>query len=141
MTIKLDTEGIRYIGIFESLTGAGVRDCILDNDRVIMVVKKGDMGLAIGKGGANINKVKRVLKKNIEVVEHSTDIKEFIENLLRPAMVKSVELLRTKNNKCYAYVEVQSKDKGIAIGKNGEKIKRVKLLVKRNQDIDNVIIK
>ena len=141
MTVKLDTEGIRYIGVFESLTGAGVKDCILDNDRVIMVVKKGDMGLAIGKGGSNINKVKKLLKKNIEVVEHSSDIKEFIENLLRPAVVKNVELLTTKDNKCYAYVEVSNKDKGIAIGKNGEKIKRVKLLVKRNQNIDNVIIK
>ncbi len=141
MTVKLDTEGIRYIGVFESLTGAGVKDCILDNDRVIMVVKKGDMGLAIGKGGSNINKVKKLLKKKIEVVEHSSDIKEFIENLLRPAVVKNVELLTTKDNKCYAYVEVSSKDKGIAIGKNGEKIKRVKLLVKRNQNIDNVIIK
>ena len=141
MTVKLDTEGIRCIGVFESLTGAGVKDCILDNDRVIMVVKKGDMGLAIGKGGSNINKVKKLLKKKIEVVEHSSDIKEFIENLLRPAVVKNVELLTTKDNKCYAYVEVSSKDKGIAIGKNGEKIKRVKLLVKRNQNIDNVIIK
>ncbi len=141
MTVKLDTEGIRYIGIFESLTGADVKDCILENDRVIMVVKKGDMGLAIGKGGANISKVKKLLKKEIEVIEHSTDVREFIANLLRPAKVKRVELSTTKDNKRYAYVEVPSKDKGIAIGKNGEKIKRVKILMKRNQDIDNVIIK
>lgn len=141
MTVKLDTEGIRCIGIFESLTGAGVKDCVVDNEanKVIMVVKKGDMGLAIGKEGSNINKVKRLLKKEIELVEHSSDIKEFIENLFRPAYVKSVELL-TKNDKSCAYVEIFNKDKGIAIGKNGEKIKRVKLLVKRNQDIDNVII-
>ncbi len=139
--MKLDTEGIRCIGIFESLTGAGVKDCVVDNEanKVIMVVKKGDMGLAIGKEGSNINKVKRLLKKEIELVEHSSDIKEFIENLFRPAYVKSVELL-TKNDKSCAYVEIFNKDKGIAIGKNGEKIKRVKLLVKRNQDIDNVII-
>jgi len=141
LTVKLDTEGIRCIGIFESLTGAGVKDCVVDNEanKVIMVVKKGDMGLAIGKEGSNINKVKRLLKKEIELVEHSSDIKEFIENLFRPAYVKSVELL-TKNDKSCAYVEIFNKDKGIAIGKNGEKIKRVKLLVKRNQDIDNVII-
>ena len=142
MTVKLDTEGIRCIGVFESLTGAGVKDCVVDNEenKVIMVVKKGDMGLAIGKDGSNINKVKRLLRKEIELVEHSPDIKEFIENLFRPAYVKSVELM-TKNDKSCAYVEVFNKDKGIAIGRNGEKIKRVKLLVKRNQNIDNVIIK
>ena len=140
--MKLDTEGIRCIGVFESLTGAGVKDCVVDNEenKVIMVVKKGDMGLAIGKDGSNINKVKRLLRKEIELVEHSPDIKEFIENLFRPAYVKSVELM-TKNDKSCAYVEVFNKDKGIAIGRNGEKIKRVKLLVKRNQNIDNVIIK
>jgi N utilization substance protein A len=107
---------------------------------VIMVVKKGDMGLAIGKGGSNISKVKKMIKREVEVVEHSSDIKEFIENLLRPACVKSLEL-STKNDKSCAYVEVPTKQKGIAIGKNGERIKKVKLLVKRNLGIDNVIIK
>nr|MBC8520503.1 NusA-like transcription termination signal-binding factor [Methanomicrobia archaeon] len=107
MTVKLDTEGIRCIGVFESLTGAGVKDCVVDNEanKVIMVVKKGDMGLAIGKGGSNINKVKKLLRKEVEIVEHSADIKEFIENLFRPAYVKSIELL-TKNDKICAYVEV-----------------------------------
>jgi N utilization substance protein A len=109
-------------------------------NKVIMVVKKGDMGLAIGKGGTNINKVKKMLRKDIEVVEHSPDLKEFIENLLRPALVKSVELLE-KNDKLCAYVEVLTKHKGIAIGRDGERIKKVNLLVKRNLGVDSVIIK
>lgn len=114
----------------------------MDNkaNKVILVVKKGDMGLAIGKGGSNINKVKKLLRKEIEVVEHSPDLKEFIENLLRPADVKSVELLN-KNGKQCAYVEVPTKHKGIAIGRDGERIKKVNLLVKRNLGIDSVIIK
>lgn len=142
MTVKLDTEGIRCIGIFEQLTGAGVRDCVVDSasNKVILVIKKGDMGLAIGKGGSNINKVKKQLRKDVEVIEHSPDIKEFIENLFRPVAVKSVEL-QMKDDRSLVYVVVQNKDKGIAIGKGGEKIKKVKLLVRRNQDIDDVIIK
>jgi N utilization substance protein A len=60
--VKLTTEGIRYIALFESLTRAVARDCYIDdeNDRVIFVVKEGDMGLAIGKNGNNINRVKRL---------------------------------------------------------------------------------
>ena len=139
----MDTEGIRYIGIFESLTGAGVKDCVVNSEanKVILVVKKGDMGLAIGKGGSNITKVKNMVKKDIEVVEHSTDAKEFIENLFRPAEIKSVELLTDDDGKSCAYVAVLTKQKGIAIGKNGERIKKVKLLVKRNLGIDDVVIK
>lgn len=139
----MDTEGIRYIGIFESLTGAGVKDCVVNSEanKVILVVKKGDMGLAIGKGGSNITKVKNMVRKDIEVVEHSTDAKEFIENLFRPAEIKSVELLTDDDGKSCAYVAVLTKQKGIAIGKNGERIKKVKLLVKRNLGIDDVVIK
>nr|CBH36963.1 putative NusA protein homolog [uncultured archaeon] len=139
----MDTERIRYIGIFESLTGAGVKDCVVNSEanKVILVVKKGDMGLAIGKGGSNITKVKNMVRKDIEVVEHSTDAKEFIENLFRPAEIKSVELLTDDNGKSCAYVAVLTKQKGIAIGKNGERIKKVKLLVKRNLGIDDVVIK
>ena len=139
----MDTEGIRYIGIFESLTGAGVKDCVVNSEanKVILVVKKGDMGLAIGKGGSNITKVKDMIRKDIEVVEHSTDAKEFIENLFRPAEIKSVELLTDDNGKSCAYVAVLTKQKGIAIGKNGERIKKVKLLVKRNLGINDVVIK
>ncbi|MGB3460163.1 MAG: NusA-like transcription termination signal-binding factor [Halobacteriota archaeon] len=139
----MDTEGIRYIGIFESITGAGVKDCVVNSEanKVILVVKKGDMGLAIGKGGSNITKVKDMIRKDIEVVEHSTDAKEFIENLFRPAEIKSVELLTDDNGKSCAYVAVLTKQKGIAIGKNGERIKKVKLLVKRNLSIDDVVIK
>lgn len=139
----MDTEGIRYIGIFESLTGAGVKDCVVNSEanKVILVVKNGDMGLAIGKGGSNITKVKDMIRKDIEVVEHSTDAKEFIENLFRPAEIKSVELLTNDDGKSCAYVAVLTKQKGIAIGKNGERIKKVKLLVKRNLGIDDVVIK
>ena len=142
MTVKLDTEDIRCIGVFERITGAGAMDCIVDNEanKVILVVKKGDMGLAIGKGGSNITKVKDMLRRDVEVVEHSPDIKEFIENLFRPVSVKSVEM-QTKDDKSVVYVVVPNKDKGIAIGKGGEKIKKVKLLVNRLQNIDDVIIK
>lgn len=70
MEVKLTTDGIRYIALFERLTGAIARDCIVDeeNDRIIFVIKKGDMGLAIGKSGSNINRVKKSIGKHIEIV-------------------------------------------------------------------------
>jgi len=98
------------------------------------------MGLAIGRRGCNINKVRRLLGKEIEVVEHSPDVREFLENLLRPICVKNVQIF-DRNNKKWAYVEVLARDKAIAIGKNGRNIRKIKLLMQRNLGIDNVIIK
>ncbi|MDF2957760.1 MAG: Transcription antitermination factor NusA [Candidatus Alkanophagales archaeon MCA70_species_1] len=142
MNLRLDTDAIRYISLFESLTGATVKDCLIDEDgnKLIMVVKKGHMGLAIGKKGSNINRVKKLLGKDIQVVEHSHDAREFLENLLHPIRVKNVQIL-SRNNKKWAYVEVLARDKAIAIGKNGKNIRKIKLLMQRNLGIDNVVIK
>ena len=51
MSIKFSANEIRYIALFENMTGAMVKDCIIDDEhgKVTFVVKNGDMGLAIGK--------------------------------------------------------------------------------------------
>jgi N utilization substance protein A len=140
--VKLTTEGIRYIALFESLTGAIARDCYVDdeNDRVIFVVKNGDMGLAIGKNGNNINRVKKSIGKHIEIVEYSDEVDEFVANALQPVFVKKVQVV-VKENRKLAYVEVMSKDRGIAIGKNGRNIQKAKVLGQRHYGIEDVIIK
>jgi len=139
--VKLTTEGIRYIALFESLTGAIARDCYVDdeNDRVIFVVKKGDMGLAIGKNGNNINRVKKSIGKHIEIVEYSDEVDEFVANALQPVFVKKVKVV-VKENRKLAYVEVMSKDRGVAIGKNGRNIQKAKVLAQRHYGLEDVII-
>ncbi len=141
MEVKLTTEGIRYIALFERLTGAIARDCIVDeeNDRIIFVIKKGDMGLAIGKNGSNINRVKKSIGKHIEIVEYSDDLIEFVVNSLQPVTVKKVQII-SKDDKKTAYVEVMSKDKGLAIGKNGRNIQKAKVLVQRHYGLEDVVI-
>jgi N utilization substance protein A len=106
---------------------------------VIFVVKNGDMGLAIGKNGNNINRVKRSIGKHIEIVEFSDDVDEFIANALQPVSVKKVQVV-TKESKKLAYVEVPSKDRGIAIGKNGRNINKAKVLALRHYGLEDIII-
>jgi len=137
--ITLSTEGIRYIALFENMTGATVKDCIIDDDRVIYVVKAGDMGAAIGRNGDHINRVKKAVDKDIDLVEYADSSEEFVKNAFSPVSVRSVNVT-SKNNKRLAYVEVSNKDKGLAIGKNGKNIEKVKLVAKRHHDIDDVIL-
>ncbi|AIY90500.1 NusA-like transcription termination signal-binding factor [Geoglobus acetivorans] len=139
MGVKLSTESIRYIALFESLTGANVKDCLIYDDKVIFLVRKGDMGLAIGKGGINVEKAKEIIGKRVEVLEHSDDPVEFIQNLFRPIRVK-VSLVE-KEGKRTAIVQAPAQYKGLVIGKGGKNINKVKELVRRHHDIENVIVK
>ncbi|MDF1557402.1 MAG: NusA-like transcription termination signal-binding factor [ANME-2 cluster archaeon] len=139
--VRINTNGIRYIALFENLTGATAKDCLVDdeNNRVIFVVKSGDMGIAIGKNGEHINRVVKNIGRHVEVVEYSDDPEKFIKSLLQPANANSVKI-GYKGDKRIAYVEVSTKDKGLAIGRNGRNIEKVKVLSKRHHDIDDVTI-
>jgi len=92
MGIKISTDEIKYIGLFESMTGATVKDCIFEDNKnkIVYVVKEGDMGLAIGKNGANAQRVKETLNKPIDIIEYSDDPVKFIKNIIWPVKVKSI---------------------------------------------------
>jgi len=77
--IKLTSDELRLMSLFQNVTGAVARDCIVDEkmDRVIFVVNKGQMGLAIGKGGVTIKQLQSVVSRKVELVEYSDDPSAF----------------------------------------------------------------
>ncbi len=143
MTVKFTTNEIRYIALFESMTGAMVKDCIVDdeNGKITFIVKNGDMGLAIGKRGSTVAKVQRAVDKGVEVIEHSDDQVEFISNLMAPAKLRSIRILQRENGEKIATVETDAKNKRTAIGRGGQNIERARLLAKRQHNINNIVIK
>ena len=140
--VTLTEECMRLISQFESLTGAGSRDCVVDNrnERLIFVINPGDMGLAIGKGGSSIKKASEVMGKRIEVVEYSTDPAQFIRNCFLPARVTDIEFDTDEESRRIARIEVRDEDRGLAIGKAGKNIFKAKVLAKRQHDIDDVVL-
>ena len=140
--IKFTSHEMRYIALFESITGATVKDCIIDDDlnRIIFVVKRGNVGAAIGRKGKNIHLLEKMTGKKHEIIEHSEDPVEFIKNALKPARVKEIRITERPDGKTIAVVSVNPRDKGVAIGKNGRNAERTRFLVKRYFQIQNVSI-
>jgi N utilization substance protein A len=140
--IKFTSLEMRYIALFQSITGATVKDCIVDPDlnRIIFVVKEGNIGMAIGKKGKNIHTLERMTGKKHEVIEHSENPAQFIKNALKPAKVDEVRITERMDGKTIAVISVNPKDKGVAIGKNGRNAERIRFLAKRYFQIQNVSI-
>ncbi len=143
MSIKFGANEIRFIALFENMTGAMVKDCIIDDDnnKVTFVVKQGDMGLAIGKRGSTVSKVQRAVDRGVEVIEFNEDPEQFIRNILSPAELQSVKISTRKTGEKIATVSTDNTNKRIAIGKNGINIERAKLLANRLHNIDNIFLK
>lgn len=140
--IRFTGTEMRYIALFESITGANVKDCIIDEDvnRIIFVVKEGEIGVAIGRQGKNIHLLEKMTGKKHEIIEHSDNPAQFIKNALRPAKVTEIRITERPDGKSIAVVSVNPGDKGVAIGKNGKNAERIRFLAKRYFQIQNVSI-
>jgi transcription termination/antitermination protein NusA len=140
--VKITETEMKYIQLLQNMTGATVVDCIVDdeNDTIMFTVKKGEVGLAVGKGGEKIRKFRNMTNKQVEIYEYMPEPDKFIRNALKPAKVKDIRLVDRMEGKKIAMVNVEPKDKGIAIGKNGTNIKKIRFLAERYFNLDTVVI-
>jgi transcription termination/antitermination protein NusA len=140
--IKLTSDELRLMSLFQSITSATARDCIVDDkmDRVIFVVNKGQMGLAIGKGGSTIKQLQNMVARKIELVEFSDDPAEFIRNMLNADMVNDVRISERGDGTKQAVVTVDQRKKGAVVGREGRNAEKARLLARRYFQISNVLI-
>jgi N utilization substance protein A len=120
----------RYIEELRILTKSTAVDCLIDErfDRVIYVIRPGDMGLAIGKKGENIRRLSKVLGRKIEMVEFSENPEEFMANIFRPALLSAVK--SGEDGRVDIVIQKKS-DLGIAIGRGGANVEKARLLLRR----------
>jgi len=141
-SIKLTTDQMRMMSLFQNVTGATARDCVEDEkqDRVIFVVNEGKMGLAIGKGGSHIKNLQNIVKRNVELVEYSDDPIKFLKNMLNPKLISEIKMNKRADGTLQAIVIVDPKKKGIVVGREGRNAEKARLLAKRYFEITSVLI-
>jgi len=139
--IKLTSDEMKCIALFESITGATAKDCLIDekSERIIFLAKQGEMGLAIGRAGKNIQALRKMTGRQVEVVEQADTPEQLIRNALAPAKVRDIRITEKPERKIVV-VEVEPRDKALAIGKNGRTIDKTRVLAKRYFQIDHVIV-
>jgi len=148
--IKINREAMELISLFNNISGAIIKDCMVfknpDNtsDVIIFLVKEQDVGKAIGKAGEHVKDLKSKLNKKIDVIAFSEDLNKFIQNILQTTknsiLVQDIEIKESRNLKKTVIITVRPQDRGKAIGKEGSMIRKIKVLVLRYFDVDNVII-
>lgn len=140
--IKLSTDQMRLMSLFQKITKATARDCIEDEkmDRLIFVVNEGKMGLAIGKNGVNIKSLQNTMKRNVELVEYSNTPEKFLKNILNPKFVSEVKINKRNDGSNQAIVLVDPKKKGIVVGREGRNAEKARLLARRYFEITSVLI-
>ncbi|VVB51310.1 NusA-like KH domain protein [uncultured archaeon] len=129
--IRLDPNALALLSTFEHLTGVKAIDCLQEEDTTTFLVREGDLGLAVGKGGAAIEKVRSKLNRTVWVFESSDDPEKFMRNILKPASVRRI----TKETDGSFNVELSRHDRGRIMGLGGIRLKVIKELAERHHNI------
>ncbi len=132
--MKLTQESINNINLFETLTGAKVKDCLQEDGKLVFLVEEGNVKRALGKEGSNVKRISKILKKDIKIVAFSTDVCRFVGNLIYPN--KADEIIQEDK-----IVNIKVDDiivKGRIFGRSRENLKKINSMVKNYFDIEEV---
>ncbi len=140
--IKLTTDQMRLMSLFQNVTKATARDCVEDEklDRLIFVVNEGKMGLAIGKGGSHIKTLQTKINRNVELVEYSDDQERFLKNILNEKYITDIKISERLDGTFQAVITVDPAKKGVVVGREGRNAEKARLLARRYFQITNIVI-
>lgn len=133
--IKYDSDLMKLITLFESITGAKVKDCI-SNEKLIFIVEENEMGKAIGKNGVNIKRMESILRKKIKLAEFSNDVLQFVKNLIYPIEVFDIK----QEDKIITIYGKDISTRAMLIGRERQNINHLSSIVKRYFDFKEIKI-
>lgn len=137
--ITFSNETVQYISIASKYSGAVIKDCVVEEDRIVFVIEKGNMGVAIGSKAKNLEKLRTLFKKKVKFVEFDEDKKRFIENLCKPYKLNSIEI-EGNDDASVVKVMVNPRDKSKLIGKGGININMIRKVARRHHPVRDVQI-
>ena len=138
--IMISNEDMQYINMAGKVTKTDILDCMIINDKLIFIVKKGQLGAAIGIKAKNLEKLRGLFKKNIKFIEFDSDKERFILNLCKPYKINKIEL-EGDGESTIAKLEVDISDKSKLIGRDGRNIDVIRKFARRHHSIKDVQIK
>jgi len=125
--IVYDMTAMKFMSLFESITRAKLKDCIVRENFILFIVHPGEIGKAVGSKGSNVRKLERAINKKVKIVEFSPEPVNFIKNLIHPLQVKEI----TEDEGIYTLTPLDLKTRGMLIGRNASNLRAYEDIVKR----------
>ena len=138
MVVKFDTETLRLMTLFENLTGVPVKDCLVEDNIVYFLVNEENVGMAIGKNGNSVKNIENVINKTVKIFGFSSDLNKFVKNLIPRAIDIKIN---NQGGKTVVEVSVEKSDRPVIIGREGKNLKILKEFLRRNHNVDDLVIR
>jgi hypothetical protein len=128
MVNTLDMRDLRYLNLFEKITGVRTRYCFEYNNAILFSVPGILISKCLGPDARNIHKMSEILRKRIKVVplpRNIGDARAFIESIVSPVTFKGLDI---SPNEIILTAGIQSK--AALIGRNKRRLIEMQKIVK-----------
>ncbi|OYT32828.1 NusA-like transcription termination signal-binding factor [Candidatus Woesearchaeota archaeon] len=125
--IIYDSNTVFFMRLFDLITKAKLKDCIITENMAVYIVEEGETGKAVGKGGINVRTLEKKTKRKIKIAEFSPEILKFIKNLVAPVQLINAE----KEDGIITLTAKDLKSRGLLIGRNGTNLRFFESIIKR----------
>ena len=129
---------IRYLNLFEKITGVRTQHCFNYNSGIIFVVPQQLMSKALGESGKNVKKLSEILGRKIRIIAAPSgkeDIEKFISAIVYPVRFNNVEV---KEDSVVISAGLQSR--ATLIGRNKTRLLDMKKILEEYFGIKDVRI-
>lgn len=127
MVKTIDMQDMRYLNLFEKITGVRTRFCFRYNENIIFCVPKHLVMKAIGSSGRNTRKMSEILGKKIRAIPAPRDIgdaENFIRSIVSPLTIKGAEV---RDNEI---IISAGKNKAALIGRNKRRLTEMQKIIR-----------
>ncbi len=128
--VELNEDDLKIFSTFEQLTHVMPTDYVVSSSSLVFLVSEESLGKAIGKKASNIEKLRKVFRKRVVVVSDKDNPEDFVRSFFGNVHIIEIES-RNVMGETALMMTVDEKDRGIAIGKDGERIKAAKSLLQK----------
>lgn len=128
MVHTIDMQDLRYLNLFEKITGINTRYCFAYNNAIYFCVPRNLISRAIGENARNIRRINEITRKRVKIIAIPKDISEakiFIESIVEPVSVKEIEI---NENEIIVGGNVQTK--AALIGRNKRRLIEMQNIIK-----------
>ena len=134
--VEITGEDLKLINLFESVTGVIPADMVRTEEGIVFLVDEASLGKAIGKKGANIQKLRQRLNNmNVLVSKDADDPESFLRGFFNNIEILAFEVREAPGQKV-AFITIPDSQRGIAIGRGGIRVKAAKAFLKRKFNAD-----
>jgi NusA-like KH domain protein len=118
---------IKKIAVIEKLIRLRVKDCIEQENQLVIITPPFQLSKFIGKKGANTKKIETTLNVKVKFVEFNENVATFIKNIIYPLKIAD----QKEEDGIITLTPVDRKTRGYIIGRNGKNLRDIENLVKR----------